>query len=361
MNGDPLQIIRIHHVELWVGNALQAAYFYRRAFGFELYGYRGLETGSREETSFALRQADARLVFTAPLTDQGDVSDHVKRHGDGVRDIAFEVADADAAFSAAVERGASPCSEPHDVMDGEVALRRASVFTYGDTVHSFISAPGSAAVPELLPGFEAREDDRDDRGAGPGLLLVDHIVGNVEVGRMDHWCDYYKNVLGFHRYITFDDQDISTEYSALQSVVMSDATQTVKFPINEPAEARRVSQIQEYLDYYKGPGAQHIALLTDDIITAVTALRAGGVQFLDAPRSYYEDLLERVGTIDEDLAKATCCRSSPSRCRTGRPSFTRSSSARGAGDSVKGTSRPCSWPWSRSRKSGGISSQAGRG
>ena len=301
MSDDPLQIKRIHHVELWVGNALQASYYYRRAFGFELYGYRGLETGSREETSFALRQNNARLLFTAPLSERGPVAEHVTLHGDGVRDIAFEVDDADAAFAAAVERGARPAAEPHDLVGDGVTVRHASVCTYGDTLHSFISAPGGA--PDLLPGFEAREDGREDRGhgAGAGLLLVDHIVGNVELGKMETWCDFYKDVLGFHRYITFDDKDISTEFSALQSIVMSDATQTVKFPINEPAEGRRLSQIQEYLDYYKGAGAQHIALLTDDIVTTVKALRAGGVEFLDAPRSYYKGLLDRVGEIDEDL------------------------------------------------------------
>jgi len=185
-------------------------------------------------------------------------------------------------------------------MEGEgPTVRHASVRTYGDTLHSFISAPGGA--PDLLPGFELREDDRPDRGDGAGLLLVDHIVGNVEQGKMETWCDFYRDVLGFHRYITFDDSDISTEYSALQSIVMSDPTQTVKFPINEPAEGRRLSQIQEYIDYYMGPGAQHIALLTDDIVTTVKALRAGGVEFLDAPRSYYEGLLDRVGEIEEDL------------------------------------------------------------
>ncbi len=300
MSDDPLQIKRIHHVELWVGNALQAAYYYRRAFGFELYGYRGLETGSRQVTSHALRQAEARMILSAPLSEEGELAEHVKRHGDGVRDIAFEVADADAAFAAAVERGARPAAEPHDMASDGVTVRRASVFTYGETVHSFISAPGGA--PDLLPGFEQRQDDRGEAAAGAGLLLIDHIVGNVEVGKMDHWCDYYQKVLGFHRYITFDDKDISTEFSALQSVVMSDATQTVKFPINEPAEGRRLSQIQEYIDYYDGPGAQHIALLTDDIVTTVKALRAGGVEFLEAPKAYYETLLDRVGEIDEDLA-----------------------------------------------------------
>ena len=264
MSQDPLQIQRIHHVELWVGNALQASYYYRRAFGFELHGYRGLETGSRQDTSFALRQNNAHLIFTAPLTDSGPVSEHVSVHGDGVRDIAFEVADADAAFAAAVERGAQPAAAPHDLTSEGVTVRLASVHTYGDTLHSFISAPGGA--PDLLPGFEPREDDRGAQGAGAGLLLVDHIVGNVEQGKMETWCDFYRDVLGFHRYITFDDKDISTEFSALQSIVMSDATQTVKFPINEPAQGRRLSQIQEYLNFYKGAGAQHIALLTDDIV-----------------------------------------------------------------------------------------------
>jgi 4-hydroxyphenylpyruvate dioxygenase len=296
MADNPLQLKRIHHVEFYVGNAKQAAYYYRKAFGFSQFAYRGLETGSRAVTSYALRQGNATLVFTTPMGPEGPIAEHIKRHGDGVKDIAFEVADADAAFVEAVKRGAEPASEPHDLSGAEGALRAASIHTYGDTVHTFISHRDYTGP--FMPGYMTSEIP----GAGVGLLVIDHMVGNVELGQMNHWAEFYEKILGFHRYITFDDKDISTEYSALMSVVMSDDNQVVKFPINEPAEGKKKSQIQEYLDFYHGPGVQHIALLTKDIVATVSQLMANGVEFLMVPDSYYDEVPGRVGVIEEDLA-----------------------------------------------------------
>jgi 4-hydroxyphenylpyruvate dioxygenase len=292
---NPLKLRSIHHVELWVGNAKQAAYFYRHAFGFSQFAYSGLETGARDSTSYALRQGKAALVVKTPLSDSGPMAEHLRRHGDAVRDIAFHVADADAAFEQAVSRGARPAEEPHDLADESGAIRRASIHTYGDTIHSLISYKDYRGP--FLPGFRASEAP----GREAGILRIDHIVGNVELGKMNDWAEFYARVCGFHRYISFDDKDISTEYSALMSVVMSDDSQSVKFPINEPAEGRRKSQIQEYLDYNCGPGVQHIALQTRDILQTVSTLRANGVDFLEVPDTYYDVLPERVGEIREDL------------------------------------------------------------
>jgi 4-hydroxyphenylpyruvate dioxygenase len=292
---NPLGLRSIHHVELWVANARQASYFYRNAMGFSQFAYAGLETGSRNAARYALRQGKATLVLSTPLTTEGVMQEHLRRHGDAVRDIAFHVEDADQAFQTAVAGGAVPFEEPHDVTDENGPVRHASVHTYGDTIHSLISYRDYNGP--FLPGFVAAEAP----GRDAGLLRIDHIVGNVELGKMDFWCDFYANVGGFHRYINFDDEDISTEYSALMSVVMSDDSQSVKFPINEPAEGRRKSQIQEYLDYNSGPGVQHIALQTKDILATVSRLRENGVEFLDVPDTYYEVLPSRVGQIREDL------------------------------------------------------------
>ena len=296
MTENPLALNGLHHVEFWVGNARQAAHYYQTAFGFSPFAYAGLETGSRDVSSVALRQGDAVLLLTAALTPDSPVADHVKTHGDGVRDIAFEVDDAEAAYRAALDRGATSADEPHEVSDGTGEVTRASVHTYGDTRHSFISKKSGSYA--FLPGFQKLTGGEQP---GAGLLLIDHIVGNVEDGQMDRWADWYKNVLGFHRYITFDDKDISTEFSALRSVVMSDDARRIKFPINEPADGRRMSQIQEYVEFYGGAGAQHLAMLTDDIIPTVRELRRRGVQFLDTPDTYYDTLLDRVGPIDEEI------------------------------------------------------------
>ena len=292
---NPLKIRSIHHVEFWVGNAKQAAYYYRNALGFSQVAYAGLETGSRSVTSYALRQGKAQVVLSASLESSGFFAEHLRKHSDAVRDIAFHVADADHAFEEAVRRGALPVEEPRTVRDEHGSIRRAAIHTYGDTIHSLISIEDYSGP--FLPGFHTLEA----KGRDAGILRIDHIVGNVELGKMNHWADWYSAVLGFHRYINFDDKDISTEYTALMSIVMSDDSQSVKFPINEPAVGRRKSQIQEYLDYNCGPGVQHIALQTKDIVSTVTQLRANGLEFLDVPETYYDALPARVGTINEDL------------------------------------------------------------
>lgn len=292
---NPLKLRSIHHVEFWVSNARQAAYFYREAMGFSQFAYAGLETGSREVTRYALRQGKATLLLSTPLGTEGTMQEHLRKHGDAVRDIAFHVEDADEAFDQAVRGGAVPFEEPHDVTDEHGTIRRCAIHTYGDTLHSLISFRDYRGP--FLPGFTAVEAP----GREAGLLRIDHVVGNVELGKMNFWCDFYANVGGFHRYINFDDKDISTEYSALMSIVMSDDSQSVKFPINEPAEGRRRSQIQEYLDYNGGPGVQHIALQTKDILSTVSRLRENGIEFLEVPDTYYEALPSRVGEISEDL------------------------------------------------------------
>jgi 4-hydroxyphenylpyruvate dioxygenase len=294
---NPLKLKRIHHVEFWAGNAKQSAYYYRKAFGFSQIAYSGLETGNRTTASYVLAQGKIRFVITSPLNPHHPAAEHIRKHGDGICDVALEVEDADFAFNEAVRRGAKPAIEPHDVHDEHGSIRRAAVHTYGDTAHTFISSRGYNGV--FLPGYEPAEVRGDDGG----LLIVDHIVGNVELGKMNVWADWYSKVMGFSRYITFDDKDISTEFSALMSIVMSDDNRVVKFPINEPAPGRKKSQIDEYLDWYHGPGVQHVALLCGDIIETVTRLRANGVEFLSAPDTYYDELASRVGEIEEPMDK----------------------------------------------------------
>ncbi len=295
MPQNPLRLKSIHHVEFWVGNARQAAYFYRRGFGFSETAYAGLETGQRDHTSYLLTQGKIRFLLTTPMTPEQPASEHLKCHGDGVRDIAFHVDDADRAFDEAVRRGAQPAIEPRELRDEHGAVRLAAIHTYGDTIHSFISYRDYDGP--FLPGFAAR----DVPGQEIGLLRVDHIVGNVELGRMNEWAEWYSKILGFDRFISFDDKDISTEFSALMSVVMSDDSQAIKFPINEPAPGRRKSQIDEYLEYYRGPGVQHVALLSRDITETVSRLRDNGVGFLRVPDSYYAALPQRVGEIAESI------------------------------------------------------------
>jgi len=292
---NPVRLKSIHHVEFWVGNARQAAYYYRRGFGFSHTAYAGLETGLREHTSYVLAQGKIRFVLTTPLLPDSAASEHVRRHGDGVRDIAFHVDNADKAFEEAVRRGARPAVEPHEMRDEHGAVRHAAIHTYGDTIHSFVSYLDYSGP--FLPGFVGR----NEAGDGIGLLRVDHMVGNVELGRMNEWADWYGKVLGFDRFISFDDKDISTEYSALMSVVMSDDSQSIKFPINEPAPGRRKSQIDEYLEYYRGPGVQHVAMQVKDICGTVSRLRQNGVEFLRVPDSYYVSLPQRVGEIAESV------------------------------------------------------------
>ncbi|HEV7768821.1 MAG TPA: 4-hydroxyphenylpyruvate dioxygenase [Thermoanaerobaculia bacterium] len=293
--GNPLGLKRIHHVEFWVGNARQAAFYYRKAFGFSQLAYSGLETGNRQFASYVLAQSKVRFVLSTPFDPDHPASDHIRRHGDGVRDIALLVEDADFAFHEAVRRGAVGVLEPHDLTDDRGTVRRSSVKTYGDTIHSFLSYKDYDGV--FLPGFTAAEV----AGEAVGIAAVDHMVGNVELGAMSQWCEWYSNVMGFSRYITFDDKDINTEYSALMSIVMSDDNRVVKFPINEPAAGKRKSQIQEYLEAYYGPGVQHVALLCGDVIDTVSKLKANGVEFLTVPDSYYAELPSRVGTIAESM------------------------------------------------------------
>lgn len=295
--GDFLKLKDVDHIELYVGNAYQAAYFYQHAFGFEPVAYRGLETGSRDVTSHVLKQGKIHLVLTGSYRPDSEVAAHQLVHGDGVKTIAFKVDDAAEAFRVTTERGAQAVQAPREERDEHGVLRSSAIATYGDTVHRFIERKDYDGA--FMPGFEARESGAVTRPIG--LAHVDHIVGNVQLGKMDYWVKWYHQVMGFRMLLHFDDDDISTEYSALMSKVMENGTGRIKFPINEPAEGRRKSQIEEYLDYYRGPGAQHIAMSTGDIIAAVTALRDRGVRFLRVPDEYYELLPERVGEIREDL------------------------------------------------------------
>src|SRR5436190_3408944 len=292
---NPLKLKRVHHVEFWTGNAKQSSFFYRNAFGFSQLAYAGLETGNRDTASYVLGQGKVRFVLTSPLRDDHLAAEHIRRHGDGVIDIALLVDDADFAFDEAVRRGAKPAIEPHDVRADFGSVRRAAIHTYGDTIHSFISIQDYRGP--FLPGYQPAEVE----GESAGLLVIDHIVGNVELGKMNEWAEFYHRVMGFSRYITFDDKDISTEYSALMSIVMSDDNRVVKFPINEPAPGRKKSQIDEYLEWYGGPGVQHVALLCGDIIATVKRLKANGVEFLSVPDSYYDELPQRVGEIEEPM------------------------------------------------------------
>jgi 4-hydroxyphenylpyruvate dioxygenase len=284
-------------VEFFVGNAKQAAQYYRSAFGYELVAYRGPETGTRDRASYLLRQNKVRLVLTSALAPDHPITEHVTRHGDGVRDIALWVDDARRAFALAVERGARPAAEPAVLRDenGEVVI--AAIHTYGDTIHSLVERGNYRG--EFLPGFRPVETRYHPPPVG--LLHVDHCVGNVELGRMNTWVKFYEDVMGFRNLISFDDKDISTEYSSLMSKVVASGNERIKFPINEPAQGRKKSQIDEYLDFYRGPGVQHLAIATDDIIETVTALRDRGVEFLRVPTTYYGELQGRVGRIDEPL------------------------------------------------------------
>ncbi len=295
MSANPLKIRQVHHIEFFVGNAKQADYYYRNAFGFSRIAYSGLETGNRDHCSYALKQGTFKLLLTTPYIPDSVISEHVKKHGDGVRDIALEVDDADHAFEIAVSRGAVPVVEPRTVRDDFGSARRAAVRIYGDTIHSLISFNNYSGP--FLPGFEQSAA----AGRDAGLLRLDHFVANVELGQMAVWEDWYKRVLGLERFMTFDDKDISTEYTALRSVVMANDSKSIKFPINEPAPGLRKSQVEEYNDFYQSPGVQHIALLTGDIIKTIAQLRANGVEFLEVPDAYYEVLTERVGRLDEEI------------------------------------------------------------
>ena len=295
---DRMPLHGIDHVELWVGNAAQAAYYFTRAFGFTEVAYRGLETGSRDRTSHVLRQGRVKLVLTGTLSSATEVAEHHKLHGDGVKVIALGVPDVKAAYEVATERGAEGLREPWEESDDHGAVRFAEIKTYGDTVHRFVDR--SDYKGDFLPGFEAIPHDGDPKSGGM-LVAIDHIVGNVELGAMEEWVKYYEDVFGMTEMIHFSDEAISTEYSALMSKVVTSGDGRVKFPINEPAEGKRKSQIDEYLEFYEGAGAQHIALATRDIVGVVAELTKRGVKFLKTPEAYYDEVPGRVGEIEEDL------------------------------------------------------------
>ena len=295
MSKDPVPLKAVHHVEFWVGNAKQAAYYYRKAFGYNQTAYSGLETGDREKASYVLEQGRVRVVFSTPLNGNNELAEHIRRHGDGVKDIAFHVDDAKACYEACIARGAKSAREPETLSDENGSVTKASIFTYGETLHSFISHDDYNGP--FLPGFIEKKVEGED----VGLKYIDHIVGNVELGKMEHWVNFYADVMGFSQIQAFSDEDIATEYSALMSKVMESDNGRIKFPINEPAEGKKKSQIDEYLDFYDGPGVQHVALLTSDIIKTIKKLKENGVEFLEVPDTYYEDLTKRVGAIDEDI------------------------------------------------------------
>jgi 4-hydroxyphenylpyruvate dioxygenase len=283
------------HVELWVGNARQAAYHYRKAFGFDVIAYAGPETGVRDRASYVLQQGKVRLVLTAPLQPEGDIADHLRLHGDGVRTIALRVEDAAAAYEAATARGARSVAEPSRAEDEHGVVTSASIATFGDTIHTFVERNEYSGV--FWPGYRA--DNLS--GGGVGLRFIDHTVGNVDTGKMDDWISFYSEVFGFTVFQEFDEKDIATQYSSLRSKVARDPRTQITMPINEPYVGLKKSQIQEYLDYYRGSGIQHIAIHTDDIVGTVQDMRDRGVEFLTAPGAYYDALGDRAAGIDEDL------------------------------------------------------------
>jgi 4-hydroxyphenylpyruvate dioxygenase len=286
----------IDHLELWVGNAKQAAYFLTRAFGFTETAYSGLETGGRDRTSHVLEQGRIRLVVTGTLRAGTDISEHHARHGDGVKVIALSVPDVDDAYREATARGATGLSEPHDLSDEHGTLRVADIATYGDTIHRFVDR--GDYFGSFMPGFASVEHDDHD----PLLVGIDHVVGNVELGAMNEWVKYYEDVFGMTELIHFSDEAISTEYSALMSKVVTTGNGRIKFPINEPAEGLRKSQIDEYLEFYEGPGAQHLAVATRDIVGTVAELRRRGVEFLNIPDAYSDEVPARVPEVKDMLA-----------------------------------------------------------
>jgi len=285
------------HVEFYVGNARQAAYFYRAAFGMKLVAYAGPETGRRDCASYVVQQGKVRFVLTTALRPDSFIAQHVARHGDGVRSIALWVDDARKSWKETTSRGATSVEEPHVLEDEHGTAVVSSIAAYGDTLHSFVER-GAYSGP-FLPGYRAVEDDPVTRPVG--LLHIDHCVGNVGWNAMNEWVKFYEDVMGFGLYQHFDDSDISTEYSALMSKVMANGNGYVKFPINEPAEGKRKSQIEEYLDFYSGPGVQHIALATANILETVAHMKSQGIEFLTVPHSYYTELQNRVGKIDEPI------------------------------------------------------------
>ncbi|MBK8405491.1 MAG: 4-hydroxyphenylpyruvate dioxygenase [Saprospiraceae bacterium] len=294
---DFLPINGTDFVELYVGNAKQAAHFYKTAFGFQSVAYSGLETGNKEKCSYVIQQGKIRLVLTSPFNPDSEISQHIRMHGDGVKYIALWVDDARKAFEETVSRGAKSFLEPVSVSDEFGEIVKSGIHTYGDTVHLFIERKNYHGP--FMPGYIAWHSDYQP--SETGLKYIDHMVGNVELGGMDKWARFYAEVMGFANLVTFDDKDISTKYTALMSKVMTNGNGRIKFPINEPAMGLKKSQIEEYLDFYKGPGCQHIAVATDNIIFTISEMRKRGVEFLHVPGDYYDTVKSRVGIIEEDM------------------------------------------------------------
>jgi 4-hydroxyphenylpyruvate dioxygenase len=299
MTEDFMPLLGWDYVELWVGNAKQAAYFYEHGMGFTRTAYAGPETGVRDRASYVLEQGDVRFVLTSALREDHEITKHNARHGDGVRDIALTVPDATEAYRQAVSRGARGVVEPQRVDDEHGSIEWSAIATYGETIHTFVDRSDYAGP--FKPGFVPVASN-GNTGGGVGLLNIDHIVGNVELGRMDDWVEFYERVFGMTNILHFGDEQIHTEYSALMSKVMSDGEGKIKFPINEPAEGKRKSQIEEYIEFYNGAGAQHIALASTNIVATVEGLKERGTIFLDTPDTYYEEVPDRVGEIEEDYA-----------------------------------------------------------
>lgn len=295
---EPYKLTGIHHVEYYVGNVLQAAFYYQKAWGFKAVAYQGLETGQRDRTSAVLVQGKIRLVLTSPLGPDGDVNAFLNRHGDGVRDIAFGTDDAEAAYASAVAAGAESVAAPEPRSDEHGSVVTATIKAYDNVRHTFVQRNGYGGP--FLPGYG--EYPWPDISSGDlGLKLVDHVVHNMPEGRMEPQVQFYQDILGTHRFWTVDDKDVATEFSSLRSIVVANDNELLKMPVNEPAEGLKKSQIQEFIDYNIDAGVQHVALLTGDIIATIGQLRANGVDFLDVPETYYDDLTERVGVLEEDM------------------------------------------------------------
>ncbi|MCK0122991.1 4-hydroxyphenylpyruvate dioxygenase [Gelidibacter sp. F2691] len=295
---DFLPLLGTDYVEFYVGNAKQAAHFYKTAFGFQSYAYKGLETGSRDEVSYVLKQDKIRLVLTTPLNSKSPINDHIVKHGDGVKVVALWVEDARSAYEETTKRGAKSYMEPTVETDEHGEVVRAGIYTYGETVHMFVERKNYNGT--FMPGFKAWKSDYNPEPVG--LKFIDHMVGNVGWGEMNTWVKWYEDVMGFVNFLSFDDKQIHTEYSALMSKVMSNGNGRIKFPINEPAEGKKRSQIEEYLDFYESPGVQHIAVATDDIISTVSKLRSRGVEFLSTPpEAYYNAVPGRLEAYSHEL------------------------------------------------------------
>lgn len=294
---DFLPLMGTDYVELYVGNAKQSAHFYKTAFGFQSEAYAGLETGMKDRTSYVLKQDKIRLVLTTPMNEDGPINEHINKHGDGVKVVALWVEDARSAWEETTKRGAKSFMEPTVESDEHGEVVRSGIHTYGDTVHIFVERKNYNGI--FLPGYKKWESHYNPEPVG--LKYIDHMVGNVDWNEMMTWCEFYGKVMGFAQIVSFTDDDISTDYTALMSKVMSNGNGRIKFPINEPAEGKKKSQIEEYIEFYNGAGVQHIAVATDDIVSTVSAMRDRGVEFLYVPETYYDDLLERVGDIDEDV------------------------------------------------------------